>query len=436
MRDDGPPGQRAQVDEREDDDFTSAPLDAPRGLPPRMAALTSALALRGARRRALTLAATTLLVAVVIVGLLVHVASDPRGAVGALLHLPTPTPAATFVPGANLIYFSDGAPWGALTVDGKRLPQADLTGYITTVTRGAHQLIYQARYFPSVRCVFSAPQAPSDTCKLDTSADANQFLLSQAPLARVIDLGSTGATLRPDQRATLTQRANEQLRKQSPTATIAPGERYLDDSGQVVVASAPLSFHLSLALGDAAPPNGVAGCAQFCPVPLQDSLNGPSALAGGWMTQVYVTESWAILNASGRSLTSATYLVGERLPLATPAEVSIQLTSTGWKLNWVDALADNAIQNLAMTAASQAIDNAGKGSGGLSYSFTAAPNPLDGCVMDVQYGTSSATARVFWRFGVLLAVDTTARNILSALPVANAQEQAAVTSILTRPSAT
>lgn len=439
MRGDEPPGQRAQVDEREDDGFTSAPLDAPldapRGVPPRVSALASALAWRGARRRALTLAATTLLVVVVVVGLFVHVASDPRGAVGALLRLSTPTPAATFVPGANVVYFGNGAPWGALTVDGKRLPQADLTGYGIAVTHGAHQLDYQARYFPSVRCVFSAPQAPSDTCPLDTSPDANQFLLSQAPFARVIDLGSTGATLQPDQQAALIHLANGQLQTQALTATIAPGERYLDDGGHIAVANAPLQFHLAFAFGDASV-DSPSGCAltQFCSVSTYS--NSPSPPGGGWLAQVSVVASWAIFDASGRSLTSANYLAGQAegqaSPLIIPTEVGIQLTPTGWKLNWLDALAAIAVESTAMSATSMAMSNASRNTNGMSFALT--PNPLDGCLMDVDYGNGNT--RVFWRFGVLLAADKAAHDIMPALPVANAQEQAAVTSILMRPSAT
>lgn len=431
MRDDGPSGQRGQVDERGDDQFTRAPLDParapalPRALAP---AATLGRALRGPRRSALTLAATTLLVAAVVVGLFVHVASDPRGAVGALLGMPSPTPAATFIPGANVIYFSDGAPWGTLTVDGKRLPQADLSGYGTAVTRGAHHLVYQARYFPTLRCVFSAPQAQSDTCRLDTSDGANQFLVSKAPLARMIDLGSTDATLQPDQRAAIFQVATSQLQEQSQTATIAPGERYLDDQGRVVVASAPLQFHVSLSLSDSAT-NAGAGCVQICSEPFYSDSPGPPG--GGWLAQVTVAVSWFITDNSGRRLTSAGYLVMDGQPISTL--VGIQLTTAGWKLNWLDDLAVEAVEDAASAAAYQAESDMGFNDNGMSFAL--APNPLDGCVMDVYNGNGNTPARVFWRFGALLAVDKTARNMLT-LPAANAQEQAAVTSILARPPAT
>ncbi|MGH2502231.1 MAG: hypothetical protein ACRDID_06915, partial [Ktedonobacterales bacterium] len=250
-----------------------------------------------------------------------------------------------------------------------------------------------------------------------------------------IDLGSTSATLQANQRAALIQLASEQLLKQAVTATIAPGDRYLDDSGHVVVASAPLQFHLTFALGEA-PGDYLAPCAhaQFCSVPIYTSAFRPPG--GGWLAQVSVVAAWAINDTSGRRLTSANYLAGQSSgqanSLIIPTEVGIQLTSTGWKLNWVDALTDEAVQNVASEAASVAINQAGINSYGMG--FTLAANPLDGCVMDLNGG--STTGRVFWRFGVLVAVDEAARHALPTLPIADAQEQAAVTSILTRPSAT
>jgi hypothetical protein len=106
--------------------------------------------------------------------------------------------------------------------------------------------------------------------------------------------------------------------------------------------------------------------------------------------------------------------------------VGIQLTSTGWKLNWLDALTNNAVENAASAATYLAINRVGLNTYGMSFDLML--NPLDGCVMDVNLGTGNA--RVFWRFGVLMVVDKLAHNIMRALPVANAQEQAAVTNLM------
>ncbi|HEX2349540.1 MAG TPA: hypothetical protein VHI51_14000 [Ktedonobacterales bacterium] len=429
MRDDGPPRAPTRVDEHEDDEFTRASLDPPRAAPSRMAfpvaALAAPFALRGARRRALTLAATALLVAVVVVGLFVHVTSNPGGAVGALLRLSTPTPAATFMPGANAIYFSNGVPWGSLTIDGKRMPQADLSGYGITVTRGAHQLVYRARYFPSVRCVFSAPQAHSDTCRLDTSADADQFLLNMAPLARVIDLGSTRAALPADQLAAIVQTANAQLRAQSATANIAPGERYLDDHGQVVVASEPLLFTMTLAIDDF-PGDIDLNCAQICFAP--NFSDGLSPGVGSLRVNAYVAVSWDITDSIGRSISSSAAQAGPRASAFFVTDLAIQPSDSGWRLHWLDALTPDAVEGAASAAANLVVNQVGQNSYGMS--FMLALNPLDGCVMDVDDGNGSM--RVFWRFGVLLSVNRIAHAVLPVLPVANAQEQAAASNIAVR----
>lgn len=418
MRDGEEPALRAQEDEG--DDFAISPLDASR---PAM----RGLALRGPQRRVAALAATALLVAVVVVGLFAHATSDPSGALATLLlHPTTPTPNATFVPGANVIHFSNGAPWGTLMVDGARLPGATLTGQGISVTRGTHHLVYQARYFPSLRCTFSAPRAQSDTCPLDTSDSTLQYLLTQG-LTRAIDLGSTGATLQPDQRAALTQRVDDLLNAQALTATIAPGDRYLDDQGHIATASAPLRFTLTLALDQSATSGG--GCSQFCPA--LNISSQPVLPDGGWPMLLTITATWAITDASGHRLTPLNYLATQPFSNSGPVEVGIQLTPAGWKISALDALNTQIVDSAAGSAVQQTVDATNSGDGP-AYSILSAPNPLDGCVMEVVYG--GATSRVLWRFGVLLALDSSAHRIFPQLPIATAAEQALADRIASQPA--
>jgi hypothetical protein len=195
------------------------------------------------------------------------------------------------------------------------------------------------------------------------------------------------------------------------------------------VANAPLKFHLTFAFGEASG-DYLTPCAhaQFCSAPTYANAFSPPG--GGWLAQVSVVASWAIYDASGRRLTSANYLAGQAAGQANspiiPTAVGIQLTSTGWKLNWLDALTNNAVENADSAATYLAINRVGLNTYGMSFDLML--NPLDGCVMDVNLGTGNA--RVFWRFGVLMVVDKLAHNIMPALPVANAQEQAAVTNLM------
>lgn len=104
-----------------DDDFTRAPLDAPSD-----AAHAQPRAQRPLHRRITAFVATALLLVSVAVGLFVRATSDPDAAVVTLLHIATPTPTAALPYGAADIYLSNGAPWGALTLDGRQRSSGEL----------------------------------------------------------------------------------------------------------------------------------------------------------------------------------------------------------------------------------------------------------------------------------------------------------------------
>src|SRR5258707_1349735 len=124
----------------------------------------------GTRRlRAAVVVAAALLVTVLLLGSV----PDSRTSLGALLHLPTPTPTAPLAFGADQFSAVNGVPWGVLRSDGKQvaLSQAQ-TAFVFSLPRGRHTLEYRAEPFPVLRCVVSVPQAASDTCPLLTATDA------------------------------------------------------------------------------------------------------------------------------------------------------------------------------------------------------------------------------------------------------------------------
>jgi hypothetical protein len=369
-------------------------------------------------------------------GLFAHATSDPRGAVATLLRLSTPTLAATFVPGANVLYASDGVPWGTLTIDGKRMPTSAALGAMFTVTQGPHQLVYQARFFPTLRCVFSAPDARTDTCPLNTSQDATQFLSNRA-LARVLDLRATGDALQRDQRAALLRVADSDLKADTLTANIAPGDRYLDGQGHVVTATQPLRFTLTSTLGVTGPSGANVICAQPCPEnQWMSGLPDPSNNAL-WHVSMTITPTWAISDLNGRRLTPLNYLaVAQGSPGSPPSpfdiapqtsSVDIEYTVAGWQIRGLQGTGSQTMQMYAFNSLNAAAANAPTSgvSTGIGAFLMVATNPLDGCVIDAQIGADvKDTARLLWRFGVLLAIDTTARRLFPHLPVANAAEQA------------
>ena len=404
------------------DDFTVAPLDSPHAA---THPVLSAFPGRGARKvRALGLVASALLVVAVAVGLVARATSDPGAAIATLLRFSPSASGATVASGVSAIYFSNGAPWGTLTVDGKRMPQADLTGYGMSFAGGKHHLVYQARYFPSLRCSFSVPRASGDTCPLDTSDVTIQFLRGKG-LARAIDLGSTSATLQADQRAALTLLADTILARQSLAATIEPGDRYLDEQGRIVTASAPLQFRLGLALDRSGAPiaSGAAvACAQFCPAPTFST--GPVVAGGGWSMGVSVAASWSIADASGRVITSASYEVAQQYPHTFLVNVGVELTPTGWRINGLETMTIQVVEAAATNRVFEA-ENGGIANG--PEHFSVGSNPLEGCVMEENF--SDQTSQLFWRFGALIAVDATAHQVFPSLPIATAREQEQVARI-------
>ncbi|MDE3230440.1 MAG: hypothetical protein KGO05_11205 [Chloroflexota bacterium] len=403
-------------------------LDAP---PSAGAGPRAGPAVRSHRSRALRVAAplaTALLVIATLVGLFARSTSDPSGALGTLLDRATPTPNATFVPGANIIYISNAAPWGTLTIDGRRLPSLALVGATIHVQRGTHHLVYQARYFPTVRCVFSAPRALSDTCPLDTSQDTLQFLLDQG-LARVINLGSTGATLRDDQRIALIQLINTQLAAQSAQATIAPGERYLDGQGRLATASAPLTFRMTLALGGSNIPGQGSTCYQLCPDP--SFTTGQSPDPSQWTVRVTLDASWAITDASGQRLTPLMYQAGQPYPQSDQLGINVALTGQGWAVSGLGSQSANMAANAAFATLGNAVSAAGASVTGAG--ITLGQNALAGCVLSASVG--SGHVNLLWRFGALFALDTAAQRVFPLLPLANAAERAAASDIQAHPAA-
>lgn len=425
-----PPSDESTPSTQERDDGADFAI-ATTSLDTRRTTLARLRGLRSARGRAFSVAATSLLVVAVLVGLFIHSSSDPGGALATLLRASTPTPDATFVPGANVVYFSDGVPWGTLSVDGKRIPTPDIMGGVILISRGAHHLDYQARYFPSLHCVFSAPRALSDTCPLNTSQQADQFLLDYG-LARVLDLGSTGDRLQSDQRDAIIQHANTILAAHRLTAAIAPGDHYLDGQGHVVTATAPLRFTLTLALGGSNSPGFGAGCLLLC----TDENQQFSGIAydGKWHVTMNISPSWAITDASGRPLTAPNYRPAQNngdAPI--PMEAGIQLTPQGWTIDSLWNANQQVVSMIAQEGLSQAMSAAPStlGASGYSESYMIGTNPLDGCVMDVTFSAGlQVTARVLWRFGALLAMNDTARKAFRQLPVANAAEQAQAARII------
>lgn len=393
---------------------------------------------RSPHRRAVGLAATALLVVAALVGLFAHATSDPGGAFDTLLQIYTPTPQPTFVPGANLVYIMHGVPWGVLTIDGKQIPQSDAIAKGISLTHGTHHLVYQARYFPTLRCVISAPSQPEDSCPIDGPQGESGQFISDHGLARMVNLDLESSKLQANQFSALEQQMSRMLSAKTYSTTIAPGARYMTEQGAIVTASEPLTLRLQVSLdpivsGDSTTPAGPL-CIQLCSAPV--SIDSVDSLDNHWWVNIEVSELWSLTDAHGHTTVMNHPVVNPGLTQDT-LRVGIQLTASGWNISGLEhpdgaVLSDNASATVTQFFTSQTQPQGTNSSGG--YSFAFGSNPLDGCVIDLNFNDDLATnvpitMRVLWRFGTLEALDGAAHKRFPSLPMANAAEQAAASLI-------
>ena len=387
----------------------NAPHDEPLGTAWRPA---GALLPGGTRRlRAIVVAAAVLLVTVLLLGSV----PDSRTSLGALLHLPTPTPTAPLAFGADQFSAVNGVPWGVLRSDGKQvaLSQAQ-TAFVFSLPRGRHTLEYRAEPFPVLRCVVSVPVSPRDTCPLLTARDA----VHDIGVGRYLDFRCTPQSLPAQQVAaleTVIQRGLDALRL---TTTVPPGARYpgADGTPQVATAALTATFSYRLNLDENESFNaGMGACITFC-----DSYGSEGA---GWIVAVHALFGWHFAGA-GIAPIDVPAIVHTPPDTVLPEQVTWR---NGWQLD-TQPFDGSQLCNALFSNASALVTSPDIGST-LSVNMQAASNPADGCLYTFTPSTDSSstapppTSNYLYRFGLLFAVNNEARRMQPSLPVANAEEQ-------------
>ena len=387
----------------------NAPHDEPLGTAWRPA---GALLPGGTRRlRAIVVAAAVLLVTVLLLGSV----PDSRTSLGALLHLPTPTPTAPLAFGADQFSAVNGVPWGVLRSDGKQvaLSQAQ-TAFVFSLPRGRHTLEYRAEPFPVLRCVVSVPVSPRDTCPLLTARDA----VHDIGVGRYLDFRCTPQSLPAQQVAaleTVIQRGLDALRL---TTTVPPGARYPGADGTPQVATAALTATFSYRLnldGNESFNAGMGACITFC-----DSYGSEGA---GWIVAVHALFGWRFAGA-GIAPIDVPAIVHTPPDTVLPEQVTWR---NGWQLD-TQPFDGSQLCNALFSNASALVTSPDIGST-LSVNMQAASNPADGCLYTFTPSTDSSstapppTSNYLYRFGLLFAVNNEARRMQPSLPVANAEEQ-------------
>jgi hypothetical protein len=413
-----------------DDDF-SQPASPRRALPgARLSRLRRSLA--GSVAVASTLLAIAILVASI---------PSAGASIRLALHLPTPT---TTPRGSDTLFLAHAVPWGRLSVDGRSLDDLHsvldrIGGYpAVRLPSGAHTITYAADQFPTLTCKVTIPVT---TPRTDPSnASACDFLpfpgadpRSSAPAAHLLDLHATLDRIAP---ATLAQ-LKVDIATTLPTAAtvVQPGERYLGADGKVHTAANQMPAQLVMQLNSdpsAALPLGdfPTMCAMLCADLIQSATPVQSPV---WSLFANVTPAWRF-GAVGSEVMSPF-----ASPADVPADVITQLVTVGVTYEQgrlrVEPRGAESASRLVFAAATNAVSGFGeKLSAQYPSGWSAQPfiahNPADGCMITIgTVGSTDGfpggkTLNVLYQFGVLLAADQLAQEVLPELPVATSADLA------------
>jgi hypothetical protein len=424
------------------DEFEILRLDRSTGDKPLRASAPGARLSRLRRSLAGAVAVTSTLLAIVILVASIPSAGD---SIRQALNLPTPIPTAAPSRGSDTLLLAHTVPWGRLSVDGRSLD--DLHSFIDRIDgypavrlpSGAHTINYAADTFPTLTCTVTIPFTAHRTAPVDAHACSvlpfpNNRPPAGAPAARLIDLRATLDRLAP---ATLAQ-LKEEIDTTLPSAqsVVQNGERYLGPDGAVHVASAPLPAQLVMRLNNdplVLLPLGdfPTMCAVLCADLIQSATPEQSQV---WSLFANVTPAWRF--GATESVVTA--------PFAPPADVSAdvvtQLVTVGVTYDQgrlsVEPRGAESASRLVFAAATNAVSGFGKKltaqyPAGWSALPFIAHNPADGCMIVVGTVQASGdgfpggkTLNVLYQFGVLLAADQMAHNVLPELPIASAADLA------------
>lgn len=329
-------------------------------------------------------------------------------------------------PHADQIFFRHSAPWGQLRIDGKRVDmREDLSLQAMYLPRGRHSLQYEAPPFQQVHCTFSVPAGSTDTCPQYHAALTDPY---PSPPARVFELGVTLDKLTASQREALLLAARTSINTMSMATFAEIGDHYTTPNKQVGISAHrfPIEFQFTI-VSSAMIPNGNGSDTEHClPLCLDPTSNGLY-----WEVPVTVLPQWTYVLPSGQLITE--------MPLASTAPdqsgTALSLDVT-WNDGWQVApptrtnLA-SAVCGVGEARVAQLVNGTSPQVAISSEDCVAATNPADGCLTILTVpnnlgATVPSTARILYRFGLLLAANGVAHTLFPSLPIASNKESAYV----------
>lgn len=379
---------------------------------------------------------------VVLLAVALVIATNPaaNSALYTVFRFPTPVPSATPLPGGDIVYFGRAAPWGSVTIDGKKPALASPGTTISWIrlARGRHTIAVTQPPFPALRCTISMPARLSDTCPLFSPAINQDGQFGGVPNfpggARFVDLGARFSRLPRDAQDELVAAVQAALILPSTPVTLYPGDHYLRDDGTLAVADATLqaSFIPTLLLPTPEISSDSSSCISFCDV----SGVGEAGNAT-WNINVSMLGSWHVTTADGQVLTESSPMYASD-PLYEGFSGSMQVTvSLLWTGRW-QVSAQNGFGGewspTCQTATMMASANLGRAQISiLGMNTQNGHTPEQGCVVDITpTNDSDANSPIYllYRFGVLLAANDLAHRTFPSLPSASPAERVATQRLL------
>lgn len=392
------------------------------------------------------------------IALLIILASTPAvrnlasGLIARVTALPTPTP--TLPSEETEFYVQGDPPWGHLAINGRLLSAVPAPGAAVPLhlSPGHYTLQWQAAPFTPQTCSLSVPpDYASDTC-----VDNSVIQVSNGASVSIISFEVSLDNLPAQQRIALVTAAQTALNGAQSRTIVRPGERYAlpascsasqplpgQLSGCFGVAHQPLSATLHFQLDTDAVAN--ASCASPEPQqPCSFSSQNCHLFCGG-----FSPPAWNVL-APVRDLFTFTlpdgHVVVQDVPdnLSEESLLSLQITwdQAGWHVSpQLDgaqsffglptceplALNTNLLGDPQVTTPSLSLES-------LQFSYAVGSSLADGCVaVATDHPLSSGTptpssppaqsAYLLYRFGIILAANSTAHRYWPYLPVADPYEQ-------------
>ncbi|HEU4783602.1 MAG TPA: hypothetical protein VFS83_09705 [Ktedonobacterales bacterium] len=384
---------------------------------------------------------TIMVSGVVLLAVALVIATNPaaNSALYTVFRFPTPIPSPTPLPGGDIVYLGQAAPWSSVTIDGKKSAFASPGTTISWIqlARGRHTLAVTQPPFPALRCTISMPARLSDTCPLFSPNDSQGEQLGAGAGfpggARFIDLGARFSLLPRDAQDALVAAVKAALTQPSARVTLSPGDHYLRDDGTLAVANTALqaSFIPTLLLPTPEVSSDSSSCISFC------DISG-AALGGNatWNIMVSMIGSWHIATPDGQVVTeSAPMYMSD--PLYEGLSGSMQVTmSLLWTGRW-QVSAQNGYGGVwsptCLTAETMASATLGRDQVSiLGMNAQDGRTAEQGCVVEITPGDPNASGPIdlLYRFGVLLAANDIAHRTFPSLPRASPAERTAAQRLL------